>query len=103
MAYAQMMRFDDAIKVSERAQQLARRQNNQSLDALLSGNEADAHAATKIAHERGHAAHFVVFFLRNARITERIDGNEQTRQSQSNDHTPTDRHAETDIEIEAGH
>src|ERR1017187_7364116 len=68
-----------------------------------SGNETDAHTAAEIAHERGHAAYFVVLFLRNARITERIDGNEQKRQSQSNDHTPTDRHAETDIEIEAGH
>ena len=35
MAYAETMRFDDAIKVSQRAQQLARKQNNQSLDDTL--------------------------------------------------------------------
>jgi tellurite resistance protein len=36
MALAESQRFDDAIKVAERAQMLARKENNTSLDGLLS-------------------------------------------------------------------
>jgi hypothetical protein len=49
------------------------------------------------------AADLVVFLLRNARVAERVDGDEQERQAERDDHAPADGHAEADVEVDVGH
>ena len=61
------------------------------------GDEADADRAAQIAHQRGHAADLVVFFLGNAGVAEGVDGDEEEGQSEGDDHAPTDGHSEWDM------
>ena len=65
------------------------------------GDEADADAAAEIAHERGESADLVVLLLRNSRIAERVDGDEQEGQAERDEDAPTDGQAEADVGIEA--
>jgi len=44
------------------------------------GHKADPHAPAQVPHQRRKPAHLVVFLLRNSRVAQRIDGNEQERQ-----------------------
>src|SRR4051812_27961188 len=67
------------------------------------GHKADADATSQVAHERGEAADLVVLLLRDSGVAKRIDRNEQKWQAESDEDAPTDRHAETDVEIDGGH
>jgi len=67
------------------------------------GDEAYAYGAAEIAHERGKSADLVVFFLRDAGVTERVDGDEEERKSQGDEDAPADSHAKADVLIDGGH
>ena len=82
------------------------REHGQVLLALAGkqgGDEADADASAEVAHEGGESADLVVFFLRDARVAERVDGDEEEGQAEGDDDAPTDGQAEADVEIDLGH
>jgi hypothetical protein len=68
-----------------------------------SGDEANPDAAAEIAHEGGEPADLVVLFLRDAGVTERVDGDEEEGKSEGDEDAPAYSLHEADVLIQRGH
>src|SRR3569833_3023934 len=67
------------------------------------GDEADADGAAEIAHKRGESADLVVLLLRDAGVAEGVDGDDEEGESEGDEDSPADGHAEADVLVDGGH